>query len=228
MEHIDELSANRSHHASGSWLARNKGKTITGVITLALIVAVAAAIGLAGVGRSASSDEKTKPLNTNIVEALRSTYVREIAIAEVKSSVDSDEPPLSRPAMINQIAAPFGPSTGIAITRAQAVYAVNHLHVDWNRQAVGAASDRLTSRPYSRWGLIHELTADADQFTRAQAVYAVRHLHVDWNAEAVSAAIDALNSGAHYSRRDLLGELTLEPNGFTRAQAVYAADHVGR
>lgn len=58
-----------------------------------------------------------------------------------------------------------------------AKYAVNHIKVDWNKEALGSAKSYQELMPMSRSGLIHQLTSSAgDKYTKAQATYAVNKL----------------------------------------------------
>lgn len=65
-------------------------------------------------------------------------------------------------------------SAGSGFTEAQAEYAINYLHPDWDAQAVDAAKSYLQLGGFSRAGLIQQLTSSAGSgFTEAQAEYAV-------------------------------------------------------
>jgi hypothetical protein len=55
-----------------------------------------------------------------------------------------------------------------------AVYGVDAGHTDWNAQAVASAKEYLASQPFSRQGLIDQLSSSSGAgFTLAQAVYGV-------------------------------------------------------
>ena len=76
----------------------------------------------------------------------------------------------SRSGLIQQLSSKHGEG----FPRADAVYAVDHLSVDWNLQAVRAAKQHLAERSFSREGLIHQLKARyGDGFTHAEALYGV-------------------------------------------------------
>ncbi|HEY2870206.1 MAG TPA: Ltp family lipoprotein [Gaiellales bacterium] len=76
----------------------------------------------------------------------------------------------SRSGLIQQLSSKHG--EGYA--RADAVYAVDHLSVNWNQQAVRAAKQHLAERSFSREGLVHQLKARyGDGFTHAEAIYGV-------------------------------------------------------
>jgi hypothetical protein len=65
-------------------------------------------------------------------------------------------------------------SAGSGFTQAQAEYAVNYLHPDWDAQAVDAAKGYLQLGGFSQASLLQQLTSSAGSgFTQAQAEYAV-------------------------------------------------------
>jgi hypothetical protein len=66
-------------------------------------------------------------------------------------------------------------NAGSGFTNAQAEYAINYLHPDWDAQAVDAAKGYLgDGEGFSRSGLIQQLTSSyGSEFTEAQAEYAV-------------------------------------------------------
>ena len=64
-------------------------------------------------------------------------------------------------------------NSGNGFTEAQAEYAINHLHPDWNAQAVDAAKGYMQIGGFSRASLIEQLTSSyGSGFTEAQAEYA--------------------------------------------------------
>ena len=78
--------------------------------------------------------------------------------------------PFSRAGLIEQLSS----KAGEGYARADAVFAVDHLHVDWNQQAVQAAKNYLSEGSFSRQGLIEQLNSRAgDGYTQAQAEYGV-------------------------------------------------------
>jgi hypothetical protein len=76
----------------------------------------------------------------------------------------------SRAGLIGQLSS----KAGEGFERADAVFAVNHIKVDWNKEAVESAKQYLEMGGFSRSGLIQQLSSKAgDQYTPAQAEYAV-------------------------------------------------------
>ena len=64
-------------------------------------------------------------------------------------------------------------SSGSGFTQAQAEYATNYLHPDWDAQAVDAAKGYMQMGGFSQASLIQQLTSSAGSgFTQAQAEYA--------------------------------------------------------
>ena len=57
-------------------------------------------------------------------------------------------------------------------TAEQAAYAADNCCSDWNEQAAKCAENYLKAQPYSRQGLIDQLTVDG--FTQEQTAYALR------------------------------------------------------
>jgi hypothetical protein len=66
-------------------------------------------------------------------------------------------------------------SAGEGFSQADATFAINHLHPDWNAQAVESAKGYLQDgQGFSRSALIDQLTSPyGEAFTQAQAEYAV-------------------------------------------------------
>ena len=76
----------------------------------------------------------------------------------------------SKQGLINQLSS----SAGEGYPKPDAVFAVSHIHVDWNQQAVKSAREYLNQQSFSEHGLIEQLSSPAgDGFTLAQAKYAV-------------------------------------------------------
>lgn len=96
--------------------------------------------------------------------------------------------------------------------------------------AVRAAENYLDFMPFSKKGLIEQLSSPAgDNYSRDVAEFAVAHIEsdVDWNEQAVKAAQNYLDLMA-FSRSGLIEQLTSDAgDGYTREQAEYAADEVG-
>jgi hypothetical protein len=76
----------------------------------------------------------------------------------------------SRNGLIKQLSSSYGEG----FSKAEAIYAVNHVDVNWNEEAVEAAKGYLETGSFSRNGLIQQLSSSyGDGFTHAQAVYGV-------------------------------------------------------
>jgi hypothetical protein len=79
----------------------------------------------------------------------------------------------SRAGLIQQLSSEYGEK----FATADAVFAVNHIEVDWNAEAVESAQSYLEMSGFSRDGLIQQLSSEyGDQFTLPQATYAANHV----------------------------------------------------
>lgn len=68
-------------------------------------------------------------------------------------------------------------TAGAGFSKADATYAVNHVTVNWNKQALDSAKSYMEMGGFSRAALLDQLTSSAGgQFTQAQAEYAVNHV----------------------------------------------------
>lgn len=79
----------------------------------------------------------------------------------------------SKRGLIDQLSSRYGEG----FPEADAVFAVNHIEVDWYEQAVKSAKDYLSFQSFSRSGLIRQLDSNyGEGFTHDQAVYAVNQV----------------------------------------------------
>ncbi len=97
------------------------------------------------------------------------TVSQENAIESAQSYLDYAA--FSEKGLIDQLSSKYGDG----FPRKDAVFAVNHIKVDWNAEAVESAKSYLEFSSFSRQGLIEQLTSEyGDQFTMKQALYAVK------------------------------------------------------
>jgi Host cell surface-exposed lipoprotein len=100
------------------------------------------------------------------------TSAQENAVESAQSYLDTMG--FSKAGLIQQLSS----SAGEGFPRADAVFAANHVDVDWNEEAVESAQSYLDTMPFSRDGLIDQLTSSAGEgFTLAQAQYAVDQVY---------------------------------------------------
>lgn len=94
--------------------------------------------------------------------------------------------------------------------------------------ALAAAHDYLSFSPFSRQGLIDQLSSDfGSGFEVADAIWAVNQLDVDWKQQAVQAAKDYLEFSA-FSRQGLIEQLSSSYGSkFTVEEATYAVNKIG-
>jgi Host cell surface-exposed lipoprotein len=97
------------------------------------------------------------------------------------------------------------------------------------KNAVNSANDYLTSQPFSKAGLVQQLSSSAgDGYPEADAEFAVNHIQVDWNEQAVKSARNYLSSQS-FSRQGLIEQLSSSAGeGFTLAQAEYGVSKAYR
>ena len=92
------------------------------------------------------------------------------------------------------------------------------------QSAIDAAQNYVDTMPFSRAGLVTQLTSEFDQFPKKDAVFAVDHIKVDWNAEAVE-AVKNYKDTMPMSREGMIDQLTSSAGDkFTPKQARYAVD----
>ena len=97
------------------------------------------------------------------------------------------------------------------------------------RNAEASAKEYLQFEPFSKYGLIHQLSSPyGDGYSRATARYAVNHIRVNWYHQALRSARQYLHNQP-FSRRGLIQQLSSRyGEGFTLSQARYAANKVYR
>jgi hypothetical protein len=99
------------------------------------------------------------------------TFAEQNAIAAAEDYLSMSG--MSRTGLIEQLDSKYGEG----FKKADAVFAVNHIQVNWNKQAVRAAKSYLEMSSFSRASLIDQLHSKAGEgFTLAQATYAANHV----------------------------------------------------
>lgn len=167
------------------WFRRHKVLTGLGVIAALIIVIAAVSSGGGGGG----GEEATGPAGGSSVTQAQPNDGGGPAKAEPKAEHKKEAPAMtvsqanavqaakdylamsgfSKAGLIDQLSS----KAGDGYPRADARFAVNHIHVNWREQAVRSAKDYLDMSSFSRQGLIDQLSSPyGDQFTRAQAEYA--------------------------------------------------------
>ena len=91
-------------------------------------------------------------------------------------------------------------------------------------EALQTAKDYLQTMPFSRSGLIDQLTFAG--FSAEEAEYAADNSGADWNEMAVLSARSYLDN-SDYSEKGLISLLESSSEGFTHEQAVYGASRNG-
>jgi hypothetical protein len=164
-----------------NWFLRHK--ILTGILALIAIGAISSAGLQGGNGSGSSSDSASNPpaaLSTPPAPnppppppASNMTTSQEQAVKSAEAYLSTGSG-FSRAGLIQQLSS----SAGEGFSRADAVFAVNHLRVNWNAQAVKSAKAYMSSGSgFSRAGLIQQLSSSAGEgFTYAQAVYAANQV----------------------------------------------------
>ena len=96
------------------------------------------------------------------------------------------------------------------------------------KNAVRAAENYISLMPFSRAGLIDQLSSEhGDGFSVEDATFAVDNIKVDWNEQAAKAAKNYLDL-MPFSRSGLIDQLSSEHGDkFTRGQAEYGVKKAG-
>jgi hypothetical protein len=89
-----------------------------------------------------------------------------------------------------------------------------------------SAQQYLSFAPFSRAGLIDQLSSSAVGFSVADATYGVDAQHADWNAQAALSAKQYLRISP-FSRAGLIDQLSSSAVGFTYDQAVFGVTAAG-
>ena len=117
---------------------------------------------------TAPSTEPSAKITTQAPEPTKKTMTRsqEQALGSAEDYLDYSA--FSRKGLIRQLSS----DAGEGYPKADAVWAVDHVKVNWNDQAYKSAKDYLDYSHFSRSGLIQQLESDSGEgFTHSQAVY---------------------------------------------------------
>jgi hypothetical protein len=149
------------------------GFTAVAMLTACTSSALSGSDGAAGTTNLLTTeiDPTDAPVVTHAPPKPKYTVAQQNAIRTAKSYLQLSG--FSRAGLIEQLSS----TAGSGFRRKDAVFAVNHIKVNWNYQAVRAAKAYLELSGFSRAGLIEQLSSSAGgQFTLAQATYAVNHV----------------------------------------------------
>jgi hypothetical protein len=164
-----------------NWFRRHPILTvILAVVVIAVIAAAASggnkkhASGSSGSANNASAAANT-PTTTPVSKPTKPkpslTGPQQQAIESAQSYL-SEGQGFSRAGLIHQLSSAYGEG----FPKAVAVFAVDHVSVNWDEQAVQSAKGyKETGGGFSCAGMIHQLSsAYGERFTHAQAVYGAR------------------------------------------------------
>jgi Host cell surface-exposed lipoprotein len=162
-------------------IVRNVFLGITGAIVLITVIAVAASGGKANNGASVppanagtqapAADSTSQPPAQQAASAPKYTTAEQQAIDSAESYL-STEPGFSKKGLIQQLDS----KDGEGFSKRLAVFAVDHVKVNWWQQAVFAAKSYMKTEPgWSYSGLVQQLDSPyGGDFTQAQAEYAAK------------------------------------------------------
>jgi Host cell surface-exposed lipoprotein/Glucodextranase, domain B len=104
-------------------------------------------------------------------EIAEATPSQQNALQKARSYLESES--FSEAGLIEQLSS----EAGEKFPHADAVWAVEHLHVNWNEQALKKAKSYLESQSFSCEGLVQQLSSEAgEKFTASQAEYAAHQV----------------------------------------------------
>jgi len=167
--------------AKGIWFRRHP--IITVILALIILGAIGSALSKGnGSGSSGTSANKpftaaststTSPATTSAPPAPKMTAAQEQAIQSAQNYLSMGSG-FSRAGLIDQLSS----SAGEGFPKAVVIFAINHLQVNWNEEAVKSAKGYMAmGMGFSRDGLIEQLSSSAGAgFTHAQAVYAANQV----------------------------------------------------
>lgn len=125
--------------------------------------------GYTGQGLVTAAEKKDCPQYTTAANAPAVTTSQQQAIDAAQNYLDLGNG-FSRQGLIQQLTSSYGNG----FSQADATFAVDYLHPDWNAQAVDAAKGYMALGGFSHTSLLQQLTSPyGGQFTEAQAEYAV-------------------------------------------------------
>lgn len=175
--------------------SRSFPKWILAMLAVVAILAIVLDVALASRGSGQGHDALTRTLTTSSASdsSVPPAATSEASIASSPPSTTTTPKPtmtvsqanavasakqylqtqaFSRAGLVKQLSSKYGEG----FSKADAVYAVNHIKVNWNQEAVKSAKHYLSQQPFSRDGLIQQLESKyGESFTHAQAVYGVDH-----------------------------------------------------
>jgi hypothetical protein len=140
---------------------------------LAILFSVLTISGCTGTSdfQPASSESKAATSTTIHPPKVYLTQGQRQAIRSAKEYLDTGG--FSRAKLITQLTSKYGEG----FKKKDALYAVNHLKVNYNKEALESGQAYLDTAGFSRAGLIRQLTSSyGEGFTKKQATYAVDKL----------------------------------------------------
>ncbi len=148
--------------------------------------------------------------------------------AEYNEAVDyansySSIKPMSREELYERLTT----EKGTGFSDGAAGYAINHINVDWQKNALEAAETYNQTLQLSKLCLYDQLVSDSgDRFSPKEAQYAVDNINADWKGNALEAARN-YSELLGMSDEEIYERLTSsDGDRFTAEEAQYAIDHL--
>ncbi len=192
--------------AKGSWFKRHK--ILTGLGALLVVGGVSTALG-GGDDPTAPVAGGTKPVPTSSTSSSSSSSTASSKTAAPASTSTTK----AAPSTTTKVAPKPKPTQ--ELTSGQ-------------KNALRSAENYLSFAPFSRQGLIRQLSSEAgDGYSVKDATYAADHVKVNWFEQAAKAAKNYLEI-APFSRSRMIDQLESSAgDGYTHEQAVYGAKKAG-
>jgi hypothetical protein len=194
--------------AKGGWFKRHK--ILTGLGALLIVCGVGAALG-GGDDPTTPVAGDTKPVPTSTSTSSSSSS----STTPSKTAAPASTPTTTKPAAPATTKVAPKPKPTQELTSGQ-------------RNALRSAENYLSFAPFSRQGLIRQLSSEAgDGYSVKDATYAADHVKVNWYEQAARAAKNYLEI-APFSRNRMIEQLESSAgDNYTHAQAVYGAKKAG-
>ena len=217
-------------------------KIVISILASSLIIVIAVIAALLGTPAESSVSHTTEPKNKAETSSAKKTKSRKSTTdrsdaevtakdenipKEFQSAVNSaanysNIMHMSKTGIYNQLTSEYGDQ----FSAEAAQYAIDHINVDWNENALQKARD-YCDMYMSKAGIYDQLISEyGEQFTPEEAQYAVDHVQANWNGNALQKAKtyqDEMNMSPAAIRDQLISEYGEQ---FTTEEADYAISNL--
>lgn len=217
-------------------------KILISVLASSLVIVIAAIAALLGTPAESPATHTAKPENTAETSSVEKTKSRKSKTEHSASDIpakDENIPKeyqsalnsaanysnimhMSKTGIYNQLTSEYGDQ----FSAEAAQYAIDHINVNWNENALQKARD-YCDMYMSKAGIYNQLISEyGEQFTPEEAQYAVDHVQANWNGNALQKAKtyqDEMNMSPAAIRDQLVSEYGEQ---FTPEEADYAISNL--